>query len=135
MITQSVCFLFKKFTFIATLCFRYGVDSSLFGYGLAGLYLALNTFSDISGMGGTQSNQRRDYRCRLRCWKMVGLQNKLSMKMPILIALSAWLRSSATNLTVSILVPSFLMNLYAFVPSKSIARSLLFRLVRLSGAG
>ena len=45
------------------------------------------------------------------------------MKMPTLIALSSSLRFLATNLTVSSFVPFFLMNLDAFIPSKSFARS------------
>ena len=45
------------------------------------------------------------------------------MKMPILTALSASLRFLASKTTVSSLVPSFLMNLDAFMPSKSFARS------------
>ena len=49
--------------------------------------------------------------------------NRVPMKMPILIALSLSLRFLASKTTVSCLVPSFLMNLDAFMPSKSFARS------------
>ena len=53
-ITQSVYIQFQNLTLITSRPFWYGVDSSVFGYGLAGLYFAMNlSLIYISSMRAT----------------------------------------------------------------------------------
>ena len=57
MITQSVYIQLQKFTIFTKRHFRYGVDSSVFGYGLAGLYLAMKiSLNNTSGTEGVSRN-------------------------------------------------------------------------------